>query len=118
MVFPVQPSKKKKTTIGRRQKQGNSRAAHQNALDAAVADGVTENELDSRVTPLPTAASSTSASKNRKDANWRSNRAVKSAKRATAKAIAERDAGREDNILTKGKLNTAISRVKQVEHEQ
>ena len=37
---------------------------------------------------------------------------------ATAKAIAERDAGREDNILTKGKLNTAISRVKQVEHEQ
>jgi len=111
MVFKVQPSNKgRKKSIGRRMKQGSSFAAHQEAL-ATI-------QLDTRVTPLPTAASSTSASKNRKDANWRSNRADKSAKRATAKAIAERDAGREDNILTKGKLNTAISRVKQVEHEQ
>ena len=109
MVFPLQPSKKKKRSIGRRQKQGTSHAAYQSALGAAVAQaqGVTENSH----TPLH------SATQNRKDDNWRSNRAVKAAKRATAKAIAERDATLEKNTITKCKLNDALSQVKKVKHE-
>ena len=83
-------------------------------MGATVAEGVTENSD----TPLPTAASSHSASQNRKGNNWRSNRAVKAAKRATAKAIAERDATLEENTTTKCKLNDALSQVKEVKHEQ
>jgi hypothetical protein len=121
MVFHKRPTNKKKKTIGRRHKKGTSYDAHLTALAAAdltalaaaAADGVAEDELD----PAP-AASSKSTPKRRKDDNWRSNRAVKSAKRAATKAIAERDIARVDHTSTNGKLHDALSRVKQVEHEQ
>ena len=94
MVFQIQPSNKgRKKALSRRRKQGSTFAAHRDALDADP-DQPPDTAND------PTAASSHPASQNRKDNNWRSNRAVKAAKRATAKAIAERDAGREDNIIS------------------
>ena len=72
----------------------------------------TANEAVGDVIP-PSAFSNT-----RKDDNWRSNRAAKSAKRATAKAIAEMNAVRVDIAATKSKLQAANARVKQAEHEQ
>jgi hypothetical protein len=113
MVFKVQPSNKgRKKGVGRRMKQGSSFAAHQQALAdiPANAEGELDPSDDDTGDALPPVS--------RKDNSWRSNRAVKSAKRATAKAIAERDLVIEDHAKTKNVLNQATDRLHQVQHER
>ena len=118
MVFQIQLSNKgRKKALSRRRKQGSTYAAHQAALDTDPEQPPdTANEAVGDVIP-PSASSNT-----RKDNNWRSNRAAKSAKRAivkaTAKAIVEMNAVRVDIAATKSKLQAANARVKQAEHEQ
>ena len=111
MAFPVQPStKKKKRILSRRRKSGDSYANYQRErLTTVLPDA---NQAVEDATP-PSASSNT-----RKDDNWRSNRAVKSAKRETAKAIAELNTVKVDIATTKSQLQAANGRVKQVEHEQ
>ena len=62
-------------------------------------------------------ASSHSAPKKRKDDNWRSRRAVKSAQNKASKAIAARDKAQEESKVLKGKVWDATARVKEVDHE-
>lgn len=118
MVFQVQPSNKRKKSIGRRHKQGLTFAAHQDALHAATSEGDPEELPDTANEAVGDAIPRSASSKARKDDNWRSNRSVKSAKRAAAKAIAERNAVRVDIATTRVKLQHATACVKQVEHEQ
>ena len=95
MVFHGgQPSGNKKTTVGYRRKQGKSYQASNPA-----------------VPPCP-------LSNKRKDDNWRTNRGVKSAKRAQQKAVAQRDFVMETNTILQGKLDEAVSKGKALEHEQ
>ena len=122
MVFKVQPSNKgRKKRIGRRMKQGSSFAAHQEALAAIQAneDGEVDPADDDTGDDdtgdiLPPVVST----KQRKDDSWRSNRAVKSAKRAAAKALAKRDLAIEDHVTIKQRLDQASAHVLRVQHEQ
>jgi len=106
MVFQVQPSNKRNKSIGRRQKQGLTFAAHRDALVAATSEGDPEEPPETANGAAGDALTPSASSNKTADGNWRSNRALKSAKKADAKAIAE------------SKLKEANSRVKQVEHEQ
>ena len=57
------------------------------------------------------------ARKKRRDDNWRERRAVMNAQNQTAKAIAARNKAREENIVSKRKVQDVKARVKEVEHE-
>ena len=119
MVFQVQPSSKRKATIGYRKKKGVSYQNHQEAM--ANIEVVVAPEADA---PGPDPADDPAAEaacpppKKRKDANWRVNRAVLSANKATAKAVAQRDAVMEENDINRGKIVEANARLKVVEHER
>jgi hypothetical protein len=122
MAFPVQPSKKRKKIIGRRQKNGNSYAAYRTTFEDTALNGAPQdvpNPAAGEAAAEPAAdISSGSDPKKRKDDNWRVSRAVKSATRKIAKAVSERNAAQEDSTRLKNKLRVADARVKQVEHEQ
>jgi len=120
MVFQSQPSNKGKKKSLYRRKQGSTYAAHAAALDADR-----EQPPDTANEAVGDAIPPSAPSNQRNDSNWRSNRALKSAKRATAKAIAERDAVRVERdavrvyiATTKSKVQEANACVKQVEHGQ
>ena len=114
MVFTVQPSKKKKATIGYRHKKGGTYAAHQDSLAAG-----TVNPLPPGVEPPDgvSAASSIPVPKKRKDNNWRVARAVKRAKNQAARAVAARDRAREEASASKSNTRAAKASVKEVEHQ-
>ena len=87
-------------------------------MDAATSEGDPEEPPESANGAAGDALPPSASSNKRADGNWRSNRALKSAKRAAAKAIAERNAVRVDIATSKSKLKEENVRVKQVEHEQ
>ena len=107
MAFPVQPSKKGKKKIGYRRKQSSMPAMAANPVPRD--QGVVVNPVAE--------ASSHPAPKKRKDDNWRSRRAVKSAQNKASKAIAARDKAQEESKVSKGKVRDATARVKEVDHE-
>ena len=120
MVFHGgQPSGKKKAIIGRRQKQGNTFRVYQQAILNAEAVAAPEDEADHpnpavepmEGPPLP-------PSNKRKDDNWRTSRAVKSAKKSQQKAVAQRDFVMETNTIIQGKLDEAAGKVKALERER
>jgi len=114
MVFTVQPSKKRKKTIGRKQKNGRSYAAYQASVAATTVNPVPPGIEASDSVP---AASSRPAPKKRKDDNWRVTRAVKSAKNQAVKAVAARDRAREETIASESKARAAEASVKEIEHQ-
>ena len=87
-------------------------------MDAVTSEGDPAEPSETANGAAGDALPPSASSNKRANGNWRSNQAVKSAKRAAAKAIAERNIVRADIATTKSKLKEANARVKKVEHEQ
>ena len=120
MVFHGgQPSGKKKAIIGRRQKQGNTFRVYQQAILNAEAVAAPEDEADHPNTAVePMEGPPLPPSNKRKDDNWRTSRAVKSAKKSQQKAVAQRNFVMETNTIIQGKLDEAAGKVKALERER
>jgi len=111
MVFHVQPSKKGKKKIGYRRKNSSNRSS-----TPAMAANPAPQDQGVVVNPV-TEAPSRTAPKKRKDDNWISHRAVKSAQNKASKAIAARYKAQEESKVLKGKVQDATAHVKEVDHK-
>ena len=121
MVFHGgQPSgKKKKCTISYKNKQGSSFRAYQEVASNTVAVAAMEEEAaDPNPAVEPMDGPPRPPSNKRKDDNWRTSRAVKSAKKAQQKAVAQRDFAMESYTIIQGKLDEAVGKVKASERER
>ena len=116
MVFHTKPSNKRKRQFAVHQRRNSYRVYQTSIANNENSETVLEDPVDTPEVPPP--ANPRVPSKPRSDDNWRTNRAVQSAKRAAAKATAERDAVADDAAKTLEKLTQAKARVKEVEHQQ
>ena len=111
MVFQVQPSGKKKKIIGRRQRRASYQNYQQAIANTNETPGTAPNQAEE-----PAADPTPPLPKKRKDDNWKTARAVKSAKAALARETTKSEARVQESVASNAKLKEIEERVKQLEH--